>query len=73
MDFILSVFLRGLIIFLAGAALPLITKVWVDLVDKSRISPYIHFWGVSIGIFALYFVVKDSVAPLLAEVFGVVS
>lgn len=57
-DFILTIALRGLAIFLLAGFLPFATFAWQRLLDRSNSNAYIAFWSVSVGVFFVYFAFK---------------
>jgi len=67
-DYGLAIVLRGIIIFLLGGIIPLCTVMWQKLLDRAQMNVYIAFWGVSIGVGLLYYLVKDSLTPILKDV-----
>lgn len=72
-DTILVPFLRGTIFFLAGGFLPITTLLWIRAIDRPNMNPFIAFWGVSIGVFFVFFFMRDVFGPVWDELMIVMS
>lgn len=72
-DMIIVPLLRGLIIFLAGGFLPLTTLLWIRAIDRPNMNPFLAFWGVSVGVFFVFFFTKDFFGPLLMQTLEILS
>jgi hypothetical protein len=66
-DFIVVPLIRGLAIFIVVGFLPLLTLVWIKIINKPKTNPYIALWSVSLGFFLAVFVVKDCLLPLFVH------
>lgn len=72
-DTIIVPIVRGIFIFLAGGFLPVMTLLWIRAIDRPKMNPFLAFWGVSVGLFFVYFFVRDFFGPLLMQTLGVIS
>jgi hypothetical protein len=67
-DYGLVIFLRGIVIFILGGIIPLCTLIWQRLIDRAQMNIYVAFWGVSISLGLIYYLIKDSLTPILKDV-----
>src|SRR5690606_8182635 len=65
MDYGLSILLRGIVIFLLAGIIPLFTLMWQRLLDRAHMNVYVAFWGVSVAVGLLYYLIRDSIVPIL--------
>lgn len=70
-DMMIAVFIRGTAIFLVGGIIPFFTRFWQVFLDRARMNVYVGFWGVSVSLGLIYYLVKDSLIPLLVDVFEI--
>lgn len=66
-DMVIASFVRGFFIFLAAGIVPLATRVFTRLVDKAQGSPYVAFWGVSVGLPFIWILMKEFITPVAVE------
>lgn len=64
-DFLITVFFRGLFIFAAGGAMPGLAFLWMRGLDRTNMNPFRTVWGVSVGVVFIYFVFKEGIIPLI--------
>lgn len=72
-DMIIVPLVRGIFIFLAGGFLPVCTLLWIRAIDRPQMNPFLAFWGVSVGLFFVFFFVRDFFGPLLMQTMSAVS
>ena len=61
---------QALVVCVAAAVLPALTRFWRRLRDNAHGSMYVSFWGVSvIGPFVFFFL-KDFLWPILRDIFS---
>lgn len=68
-DPILLVFFRGLLFFVMGGIIPGAAFLWVRLIDRTEMNPYLTVWGVTIALVliasAYVLFVKPAIDDLL--------
>lgn len=62
------IFLRGTLIFLLAGILPALTWLWQKLLDRAQMNVYLAFWGTTITVVLLYYLIRDSIGPLLMRI-----
>lgn len=67
-DKVLSIFLRGALICGMAGFLPFVTYLWQHMIDHVRINLYYAFWGTTVGVALLYYLLRDMITPLLGSV-----
>lgn len=70
-DMAIVIFLRALAMFIVAGIIPFVTHTWQRMLDRAHMNVYVTFWGVSIALGLIYYLIKDSLVPLLAEVFDI--
>lgn len=72
-DTVIVPLLRGVLFFITGGFLPLLTLLWIRAIDKPHMNPFLAFWGVSVGVFFVFFFTRDFFGPLLGQVSDILS
>ncbi|TAL34821.1 MAG: hypothetical protein EPN97_08140 [Alphaproteobacteria bacterium] len=72
-DMIIVPFLRGTVFFLLGGLLPITTLLWIRAIDKPNMNPFLAFWGVSIGVFLVFFFMRDVFGPIWDDLMVVMT
>jgi len=70
-DGLIHALVQALPIFLATGFLPFLTFLWVRLTDNNKMNIYRSFWGVSVGIFTLFFLLK-ALLPALGDAISII-
>ncbi len=67
-DYGIIIFIRGLFIFILAGIIPLLTRIYINMVDKARTNVLVRVWGtiVTTGLFA--FGLTTSIIPLIKEI-----
>ncbi len=68
MDLGIVVFIRATLIFLLAGILPLLTYLWQKISDGARANIYLTFWGVTIALGFLYYLIRDHFSPALKAI-----
>jgi hypothetical protein len=72
-DMFIVPLLRGTVFFLVGGFLPVVTLLWIRAIDRPNMNPFIAFWGVSIGVFFVFFFMRDVFGPVWDDLMVVMS
>lgn len=69
---LIAVLLRGGLFFALAGLLPLITYLWQQLLDRARMNLYLAFWGTTVTVALLYYLLKDMIGPLLSNILSII-
>lgn len=72
-DMFIVPLLRGTVFFLIGGFLPITTLLWIRAIDRPNMNPFVAFWGVSIGVFFVFFFMRDVFGPVWDDLMVVMS
>ncbi len=68
MDLLLTVFIRGIVLFLVTGILPLVALVGMHVIGKSKLSPVSAFWGATVLMALVFFLFGQDVIMALLKV-----
>lgn len=67
-DKYITIGLRGFLLFLISGFVPFMTYLWKKLIDRGQMNLFLAFWGVTVSLGFIFFMVRDFVWPAIKEI-----